>query len=77
MNLREDKGWSYGVRSQIAGAREQMPFFISAPVQTDRTGDALKELRRELTDYVGDRGITDEEASATTAFLSGRLPGRL
>ncbi|MBV7255959.1 insulinase family protein [Pacificimonas sp. WHA3] len=74
-NLREEKGWSYGVRTTISGAVEQQPFYVTAPVQTDKTGEALAELRRELTEYVGDRMITSTEVSDTTAFLSGRLPG--
>ncbi|MEM8826611.1 MAG: pitrilysin family protein, partial [Pseudomonadota bacterium] len=74
-NLREDKGWSYGVRSSISSAVEQQPFYVLAPVQTDKTGDALKELRRELMEYVGDAPVTDAEVAETAAFLSGRLPG--
>ncbi len=55
MNLREDKGWSYGARSQISGGRGPRTFLISAPVQTDQTKGALAELRKELTEVVGRR----------------------
>lgn len=55
MNLREDKGWSYGARSQISGGRGPRTFLISAPVQTDQTKGALVELRKELTEVVGRR----------------------
>ncbi len=55
MNLREDKGWSYGARSSIGGGRGPRTFMISAPVQTDQTKGALAELRKELTDIVGRR----------------------
>lgn len=75
MNLREEKGWSYGVGTSISTTREQMPFYLSAPVQTDKTGDALAELRREIAAYVGDSPITPQELSQTTAFLAGRQPG--
>jgi len=55
MNLREDKGWSYGARSQISGGRGPRTFLISAPVQTDQTKGALAELQKELADVVGRR----------------------
>ncbi|HEX5008212.1 MAG TPA: pitrilysin family protein [Hyphomonadaceae bacterium] len=55
MNLREDKGWSYGARSSMGGGRGPRTFLISAPVQTDQTKGALVELRKELTDIVGRR----------------------
>ncbi|HMJ92370.1 MAG TPA: pitrilysin family protein, partial [Candidatus Acidoferrum sp.] len=44
MNLREDKHWSYGVRSMIAGAKAQRPFLTVAPVQTDKTKESLVEI---------------------------------
>ncbi|MBZ6377409.1 peptidase M16 [Pacificimonas flava] len=75
MNLREEKGWSYGVRSSISGVREQAPFYVTAPVQSDRTGEALAELRSEIADFVGGDPITEEETVETIAFLTGRLPG--
>jgi predicted Zn-dependent peptidase len=33
MDLRETKGWSYGVRSQVNGAEDRVPFYMFAPVQ--------------------------------------------
>ena len=61
MNLREDKGWSYGARSMIVSGRGPRTFLISAPVQTDQTKGALVELRKELTDIVGKRPPTNAE----------------
>ncbi|MEA3540103.1 MAG: pitrilysin family protein [Pseudomonadota bacterium] len=75
MNLREDKGWSYGVSTAISQTSEQMPFYVFAPVQADKTGAALTELRKDITAYVTDKPITPEEMKSTLAFLTGRLPG--
>jgi len=62
MNLREDKGWSYGARSSVAsGGRGPRTFLVSAPVQTDQTKGALVELRKELTDIVGRKPPTVTE----------------
>ena len=41
MNLREDKHWSYGARSILAGARGQRPFLAYAPVQADKTKETM------------------------------------
>ena len=49
LNLREDKHWSYGSFSFFRDARGQRPFMAYAPVQTDKTVEALAELRKELS----------------------------
>ncbi len=61
MNLREDKGWSYGSRTGISGGEGPRQFQLTAPVQTDATKGALEELRRELTEVVGSNPATPEE----------------
>ncbi|MEQ1867492.1 MAG: pitrilysin family protein, partial [Micropepsaceae bacterium] len=58
MNLRETKGWSYGVRSNVSTNIESVPFIITAPVQSDKTGPSAKELIDELTAYLGSKGTT-------------------
>ena len=52
LNLREDKHWSYGVRSDVMATQAQRPFALRAPVQTDKTVDALKELLREYQELI-------------------------
>ena len=47
MNLREDKGWSYGVSSAVAGGRGPRMFRITAQVQTDKTKESIQELQKE------------------------------
>jgi zinc protease len=76
MNLREDKHWSYGAYSSLVDARGERPFFVTAPVQTDKTVDALQELRGEMRSITGARPVTAEELDRvkTTEVLS--LPGR-
>ncbi len=75
MNLRETKGWSYGVGSRISGNKEQQNFFLFAPVQADRTGDSIKELRKELKEFLGDRGVNAEELTRTINGNVRELPG--
>ena len=48
MDIRETKGWAYGVGSAVGDAREQLAFQVVAPVQTDRTGDSIAALTADL-----------------------------
>jgi zinc protease len=76
MNLREDKHWSYGAYTSLVDARGERPFFAYAPVQTDKTAEALVELRKEMRAIGGDRPVSAEELERVrnTEVLS--LPGR-
>lgn len=76
MNLREDKGWSYGARSQVSGGRGPRTFMISAPVQTDQTKGALAELRKELTDIVGRKPPTAAELETVRTNTLLGMPSR-
>jgi zinc protease len=75
MDLREDKGWSYGVGGNEAVYQHAVPYMVSAPVQADRTGDALAELNRQLTDFVTTKGVTAEERDRVVAKNINQLPG--
>jgi len=77
MNLREDKHWSYGVRSVIPGARGQRPYLSFSPVQTDKTKESLAELVKEYTNLVGSKPISANELKDAqkneTLALSGNF----
>jgi zinc protease len=75
MNLRETKGWSYGVRSQVLEYLESAPFRITAPVQADRTGDSIKELLSDLKAYLTDKGVTAAELERSVNGNVRELPG--
>lgn len=75
MNLREDKHWSYGVGSYVSSAVGQRLYMSYSPVQTDKTGDALKELVREYADVAGGRPITTAELHAAQTNETLGLPG--
>ncbi len=75
MNLREGKGWSYGSYTFFQNGRGPRPWLIYAPVQTDKTREALVELRREFSDIVGRRPITAEEFERARVQSIRSLPG--
>ena len=61
MNLREDKSWSYGVRTRLSSRKGPRPMLVYAPVQTDRTIDSIQEIQKEYEEYLSTRPATDEE----------------
>lgn len=76
MNLREDKGWSYGARSLLLDAEGQRPWIVYAPVQTDKTSESIQEIIAELSGYTGENPATEEELSKTKSNKTLTLPGR-
>jgi zinc protease len=76
MNLREDKGWAYGAQTILQNAKGPRPFLVYAPVQTDRTGDSLAELIRELESIKTSRPVGQEEMSRVIAGSTRELPGQ-
>ncbi|OFA00019.1 M16 family metallopeptidase [Duganella phyllosphaerae] len=75
MNLREDKHWSYGVRSSVLPARGQGLYLSTSPVQADKTKEALQELVREYGDIAGAKPITQAELSEAQDNSTLSLPG--
>jgi zinc protease len=76
MNLREDKGWSYGVRSDVTAGRGPRMFRIVAQVQTDKTKESIGELQKELRDVFASRPLTKDELATTQNNTIMSLSGR-
>jgi zinc protease len=76
MNLREDKHWTYGARTAIVDARGPRLFLVSAPVQGDKTKEAIQEIDQELRGLRGKRPVTADELAAAKGSLTLALPGR-
>ncbi len=75
MNLRENKHWSYGVRTVLRDARAQRPFYAVAPVQTDKTKESLVEMNKEFRGIVGGHPIGADELAKVQANETLKLPG--
>jgi zinc protease len=76
MNLREDKHWSYGVRSTLVAARGPSPFVVRAPVQTDKTKESMIEINKEIHDILTEHPVTAEELATAKNDLTLKLPGQ-
>jgi len=75
MNIREEKHWSYGAGSFLAGARGQQPFIAYAPVQADKTKETVEEIRKELEGILGKKPITADEFGNAKKSQTLQLPG--
>jgi predicted Zn-dependent peptidase len=76
MDIRENKGWSYGVRGTVQLNAKVVPYLVIAPVQSDRTGDSIKAMRQDIRDFLSTKGVTDEELQRTIANRIKQLPGQ-
>ncbi len=74
MDIRETKGWAYGVGTAVSGEREQLAFQIVAPVQTDRTGDSIVALTAGLRG-LETTPIDAAEVAKSTGNSIRSLPG--
>jgi zinc protease len=76
LNLREDKGYTYGARSSFSFQKGPGPFEAGAPVKTEDTKPALIELIKELNDITGPRPATDTEVAFAKDRLIKGFPAR-
>jgi len=71
LNLREDKGWTYGARSSFSGGKQTGDFIFSAGIRANATDSAMIEIMKELKNYE-QSGITDEELAFMKSAIGQR-----
>jgi zinc protease len=74
MNLREDKGFSYGASSAFLPLRSIGPFYASAPVQTQSTKESIVELLKEVREIGTTRPLTQQEIDDSKSNITKRYP---
>jgi predicted Zn-dependent peptidase len=74
-DIRETKGWSYGVNGNFRRLLQGVPYLVSAPVQADRTGDSLAAMQADIRAFLTTQGITPEEKERTINGFVRELPG--
>jgi predicted Zn-dependent peptidase len=77
-DIREKRGWSYGLRGFVNMIEGRVPYLISAPVQADRTGDSIAALIENYKAFNSDRGVTEPERErpSTATSASSRAASR-
>lgn len=71
LNLREDKGWTYGARSGFSGGKHTGDFSFSSGIRANATDSALMEVMKEFKNYA-ENGITDEELAFMKSAIGQR-----
>jgi zinc protease len=74
LNLREDKGYTYGARTQFDYRRGAGPFLASAGVQTAVTKESVVEFMKELRGIRGEIPVTEAELSYNKQSLITGYP---
>ena len=73
LNLREDKGWTYGARTMFVRRRAAGPFVLLTAVDTDVTAHAYEQIWAEFA-LMRESRPTDEELSFAANALTLSLP---
>jgi zinc protease len=76
MNLREEKGYTYGAYSSLDARRTAGTFRATAEVRTPVTGDSLKEFFYELG-RIRSEAVSEKELADAKSYLTGVFPIRL
>lgn len=74
LNLRQDKGYTYGVRTGFDLRRGLGPFVLQTSVQTEVTAAAIREALRELEELRGSRPPTRDEITLARASITQGYP---
>jgi len=75
-NIREQKGYSYGVNSNFNYGKGPGAFRAGGSIFSAKTDAALVEFMKELKGIVGEKPITDEEVKTAKESLIQGLPQR-
>ncbi|MBV9215801.1 MAG: insulinase family protein, partial [Acidobacteria bacterium] len=76
MNLREDKGYTYGAYSRFTYRKGAGPFSAYGEIQTISTKEAIQEFLKELNGMRGARPITKEELEVNKQSFIRRFPSQ-
>jgi zinc protease len=76
MNLREEKGYTYGAYTQLDARRYAGSFRATAEVRTPVTGASLKEIFYEMG-RIRDEDVSEKELTDAKSYLAGIFPIRL
>jgi predicted Zn-dependent peptidase len=74
-DIRETRGWSYGVRGYLSPRLERSPYVVQAPVQADQTGPAIAAMLGDIKDFLGPKGLTPAEFNKVVKGNIASLPG--
>jgi zinc protease len=71
LNLREDKGWTYGARTSLTGNKYTGEFYFSSGIKANATDSALVEVMKEMSNYAKN-GVSDSELKFMKSSIGQR-----
>lgn len=75
-NIREDKGYTYGIGSGIASLKDAGYFFIATEVGTEVCTSALQEIEKEIN-ILKTELVVEEELGLVRNYMLGSMLGSL
>lgn len=75
-NIREDKGYTYGIGSAVASLKDAGYFFIATEVGAEVCNNALTEIEREIN-TLKDELVQEAELSLVRNYMLGAMLGSL
>jgi zinc protease len=81
-NLREEKGWTYGIRSGFAAGLQPAGWMVETAVEAEATGDAIAEIEHEVSRMTVEPVSLEEIERAREALVLSlprafETPGRI
>jgi zinc protease len=73
-NIRETKGWSYGVRSSFGFGKGPGAVRVGGEIVTAKTDSALLEFMKELRGVLGEKPFTEDEITEAKQAIVQGLP---
>ncbi len=75
-NIREDKGYTYGIGSAVASLKDAGYFFIATEVGAEVCGDALAEIEKEII-ILKEELVQEGELALVRNYMLGAMLGSL
>ncbi|GAB4049016.1 M16 family metallopeptidase [Spirosoma litoris] len=75
-NIREEKGFTYGISSNMPSFRRDGYFLIGTDVNKENTQETLDEIRKEIR-ILQTELVTDSELETVKNYMSGEFVGSL
>jgi predicted Zn-dependent peptidase len=73
-DLREEKGWTYGIESALFGVEGPRGFIVLSPVQTDKTADSISLILKDMKAFPAQKPVDQVELQRVTQGNIRNLP---
>ena len=74
-DIREKRGWSYGIFGAAQVAEQRMPWLLQAPVQSNQTGPSIAGILDHVKSFTSDKGVTNAELQRVVQGSMRQLAG--